>query len=278
MNQPHYPLLVYGATFAGLGIATAAKDRTLLVERTALVGSEFIASYNPGEDWESPVGTSAARQLREELLQRNLLSADGKVHLPAIAPVLFHFIRQNGLNVRMMTEIVDVAARGQGYEVTLFNASGLQRITVDHIIDTTSTCSSTPKLPAPFISKSINAMLHSETSASTPPLPDDDTDVRLVEGLMPGELILKLALDSEDDWTKARTTLHRYWERHFRAFEPWTLAALADAFEIRTDVREKSVDNDGWTWFPSSTPSNLIQSFDAGYRKGSQLYETILSA
>jgi hypothetical protein len=160
----------------------------------------------------------------------------------------------------------------------LFNASGLQRITVDHIIDTTSTCSSTPKLPAPLISKSINAMLHSETSASTPPLPDDDTDVRLVEGLMPGELILKLALDSEDDWTKARTTLHRYWERHFRAFEPWTLAALADAFEIRTDVREKSVDNDGWTWFPSSTPSNLIQSFDAGYRKGSQLYETILSA
>jgi hypothetical protein len=278
MNEPHYPLLVYGASFAGLGIATAAKGRTLLVERTALVGNEFIASYNPGEAWESPVGTAPARQLREELLHRNLLSEEGKVHLPAIAPVLFHFIRQNGLNVRMMTEIVDVAARGQGYEVTLFNASGLQRITVDHIIDTTPTCASSPMLDAAPISKSINAMLHSEAPASTPSLPDDEANVRLVEGLMPGELILKLALDSKDDWTEARTKMHRYWMRHFRAFEPWTLAALADAFEIRTDVREKNLDNDGWIWFPSSTPSNLIQSFDAGYRKGSQLYETILSA
>lgn len=278
MNKPHYPLLVYGATFAGLGIATAAKDRTLLVERTALVGSEFIASYNPGEGWDSQADTSAARQLRDELVQRNLLSDNGKVHLPAIAPVLFRHIRHNGLNVRMMTEIVDIAARGQSYEVTLFNASGLQRITADHIIDTTSTCSSAPQLHASFVSKSINAMLHSEVSAPVPALPDDDAVVGLVEGLMPGELILKLALDGKDDWTEARAKLHRYWGRHFRAFEPWTLAALGDAFDILTDVREKSLDSNGWTWFPSSTPSNLIMAFDAGSRKGSQLYETILSA
>ncbi|CAG7634149.1 hypothetical protein ACFQI7_18690 [Paenibacillus allorhizosphaerae] len=279
MLQSHYPVLVYGATFAGLGIAAALKDRALVAERSALVGHEFIAAYHSGESWAAnPLHSTAAKDLRTELASRNLLSENGGVHLPAMAPVLFHRIRKLGLQATMMTEIVDVKVSKKGYDVTLFNASGLQQVTVDHLIDTTSTCLSDSSHPVSIESKSIHAMLHSQTPAPVPSLPPgDEKRVRFVKGLMPGELILELSLHPSDGWTEARTELHRYWEQRYEAFAPWTLAAVADAFAIRTAGRERSVGPD-WSWFPSSNWANGLQAFDAGYSKGCHLHETILSA
>ncbi|CAG7614640.1 hypothetical protein PAESOLCIP111_01732 [Paenibacillus solanacearum] len=279
MLQSHYPVLVYGATFAGLGIAAALKDSALLAERSALVGHEFIAAYHTGESWSaSTLHNAAAKELRAELARRNLLSESGSVHLPAMAPVLCHRIRKLGLQARMMTEIVDVTAGARGYDVTLLSASGLQHITVDHLIDTTSACLSNPAHSVSIESKRIHAMLHSSAPAPVPALPPgDEKRVRFVKGLMPGELILELSLQPSDGWAEARAELHRYWEQRYEAFAPWTLAAVAETFAIRTAGRERSL-GPAWTWLPSANWDNGLQAFDAGYSKGCQLHETILSA
>lgn len=277
MIPSHVPVLVVGATMAGLGIATAAKDRVLLVERSALVGHEFVAGCRPGEDWSEPPQSAPAHELRAELARRGLLSEEGQVHLPAIAPVLCHWIRREGLNVQMMTEVIEVAGGPGGYEVTLFDASGWRKLRADHLIDTTPSCVSAPAYRAPELSRSINAILHVQ-----PPVPEKLPEaagdgVQLARGLFPGELILRLPLAPEDGWPDARGKLHRYWQRHAEAFAPWTLAAAGDALDIRTARREERLD-DGRLWFPSSGYANLLQAFDAGCRKGAELYEAVLSS
>ncbi|GAA3404429.1 hypothetical protein ACFFNY_26775 [Paenibacillus hodogayensis] len=280
MTHPHYPLLVYGATSAGLGLTVAAPAGTLLVERSSLVGHEFVAAYNPGHRWERRLDSAAAELLRTELLERGLLTPEGRVHLPAIAPVLFRLIRQHCLHVQMMTEIVEVVPDRNGYAVTLLNASGLTRVTAGRLIDTTPLCSSLGARRMTPIAKSINAMLHAPGTAELPPspLPEPlDGRVSLLDGLYPGERILRLELDAGDGWLTAREKLHRYWADHYTAFAPWTIAALADAFDIRTTELDRDI-ADRWSWFPSSSYANLLEAYDAGYTKGCLLHETTVSA
>lgn len=47
----YFPIVVLGATFAALGTAYSRLKETLVIERTALAGSEFINSFHLGLDW-----------------------------------------------------------------------------------------------------------------------------------------------------------------------------------------------------------------------------------
>lgn len=262
MREPDFvPVFIYGATLAGLGIATSNPDETFLAEPTALVGSEFIASFNPGDCWENSLISDEANALRNDLLQRNLLSENGRVHLPPIAPVLFQLIREKNLNVKMMTKIVDVQPSPKGYEITFYNSSGLQKIEAGAIIDTTATCASSPAQQVPIQYRKVNAMLHCADPQDLPEL--EDKSVELVQGLFPGEVILKLDVDVNDGWMEARQKLHEYWLHRPKVLSSWILAAVADSFEIGVAKDAHQV-ADNWTWFPSAAFPNLLQAFDGG--------------
>jgi hypothetical protein len=261
-REPDFvPTFIYGATFAGLAIASAAPDVTYLAEPTALVGSEFIASFNPGDCWENSLISDEANALRDDLLRRNLLSENGRVHLPPIAPVLFQLIREKNLNVKMMTKIIDVQPSSKGYEITLYNSSGLQKIEAGSIIDTTATRASNPAHQVDIEYRKINAMLHCADPQELPEL--DDESVELAQGLFSGEVILKLDVNVNDGWMEARQKLHEYWLHRPKVLSPWILAAVADSFEIGVAKDAHQV-ADNWTWFPSAGYSNLLQAFDAG--------------
>ena len=262
MREPDFvPVFIYGATFAGLGIAIANPNETFLAEPTSLVGSEFIASFNPGESWEKPLISEAAIDLQNDLIRRNVLSENGHVHLPPIAPVLLQLIRTKNLNIKMMTKIVDVQPSPKGYEITFYNSSGLQKIEAGAIVDTTATCASSPAQQVPIQYRKVNAMLHCADPQKLPKL--EDESVELVAGLFPGEVILKLDVDENDGWIEARQKLHEYWLHRPKVLSSWILAAVADSFEIGVLTGSHQVAN-SWTWFPSAAYSNLLHAFDAG--------------
>lgn len=280
MTLTHVPLVVYGASGAGLGLAAAFGSKALLVERTALIGQEWIASYTPGRDWHAPLESAPSRQLREELLARHLLNDEGFVHLPAMPPTLFRFVREKQLQVKMMTEIINVERDGDRLVVTLHNASGLERITTDRLIDTTPTAASSTAWQPQIVSRSLRALMaapQTETDGE-PDLPSQQGAVTWEKGLMPGEAIVRFPLEADQaNWQTARAELHSWWQREHALFAPWTLAAVADAFELETHIKEQRIE-ELWDWFPTSSYANLLQAFDAGYRKGCQLHETVLSA
>lgn len=261
--KAYYDLLIVGSTFAGLGAAYAAGGETILVERTAAVGHEFINSCNPGTGWLETELSPQGERLKQELLNRNILSMEGKVHLPAAAPLLYHQIREDGLPVLLMTEVVNIREMKDGFEVDFYNASGLESCRVKRILDTTGNCLTCTRQRIIPLRKSINAMLSCEDS-STPLHAADCEEVEFVEGKLPGEMILKLKVSPQEDWITARYQLHQFWMNRSEEWKPWTIATVADCFEIVVDPGPVAIAT-GWSWLPSSSYRNPLEAFEAGY-------------
>lgn len=270
---PHYSMLVYGGTMLGIGLALSVGEDVLVVEPSTMVGREFMSSFRVGEARVGTLKTETARQLRDELIERNLWK-EGKFHIAPVAPVLFRIIRSHRLNVLMMTKIVEVMKGDDGlFEITLFNASGLRKVTADNIVDTTCTCQSIPGHPVRMSYKSLNAMLHSKPEEYIQISPIDG-EIELEQGLLPGEMILKYKLEADDDWLTARAKLHRYWNKTAQRYAPWTMVLIADTFEIHPVPTDGPLE-EGWSWLPSSGYSDLLQAFDEGCEKGSEKSEAV---
>jgi hypothetical protein len=270
--------MVIGATFTGIGIACTAKaanEDSIVVERHALAGHDFIGCYDPGTGWDDESASVTARSFRAELLQRNLLK-DGKVHLPGILPVLFNRIKQNKLNVKLLTEVVSITPTAEGYTVQLFNASGLHEIDVERIIDTTTQGLLLPKGSPSITAKRINAMIQCKESEQ--PLPDlVPYGARLVDGLFPGETIMKLELDLDDDWPAARHKLHRFWKTRPEPLQAWTFTTVADHFEFTVPESPTDCGHPSKLWLPSCGYPNLLHALDVGclFKEGGCLHDSI---
>lgn len=261
-------LLVCGATLGGLGAAVAAletKRDVVVVERTSLVGREFIEAFNPGKGWEEPA-TALGRSLRDDWVSRGLTEKQGLIHLPALHAVLCLLIKQRGLKLRFLTEIVEVAERDGGCEVLLHDAAGPSRVRVDELLDTSSERLTTPgRLFAPE-RKRLNAYLHHpDISSADLPAPIDET-MAVSRGRFPSEAILKLTVDPGDDWPQARERLYRYWQARPAEWSSWTIAAVAGTFETSVPMGPQSL-GDRWSWIPSEALSNPLAAIDNGYEE-----------
>ena len=271
---PHYPLFICGATAVALGIASQNTDKAFIVERTGLVAKEFIDCYNPGAlEWKalSPLGVN----LKKELKQRNILDEAGRVHIPAVASVLFKLIQDTGVNILLVTEIVEIKKTEELYEITLYNNSGFQKVTADKIIDTTSIEGTNKKKKEEYIcSKSINAILHSkdeETFNFNHPDINSNEKVSYQQGRFTKEVILKYRLSLEDHWITARHKIHSYWQNRPSFLDKWQIASIASTFEVVLKEKVNCEIDDKWKWMPSSGYSNLLEAFEAGIVYGDEL-------
>jgi hypothetical protein len=255
-DSSYYPIIILGATFAGLGAAYSHKQESLIIERSALVGYEFINSYNPGEGWNEVVLSTEGGRLKKELLERQILSEDGRAHIPAVAPVLYNKIAQDSLNILLHTEIADISQAGDVIEVTIYNASGLSKLKTDLIVDTR------PDRARRIKSKSINAMLScGEEEINLPDL--EQGQAQFVKGKLKGEIIVKVPVDVQDSWTSARHKLHQLWVNRPPEWASWTLAAIAGCFDIQAE-HEPAANDPNCLYLPSSAYRNPLEAFEAG--------------
>jgi hypothetical protein len=266
-KRTEWPIVVLGSSFVGLGAACAAPDQVLVIERSMLVGSEWIAGYQAGEIWNKEAVTVAARELRLELIQRGLIGEGGAVHLPAMAPVLFRWIKEHQLQVQFLSETIGIEPSGDGYDVTLYNASGYQRIRAGQILDTTGECLSQPERRAASptsTGKAIHAMLHGPDSLETGVMIErEGLTATVTPGLLPGEALLRLPLSVDAGWPVARRSLHEFWKARPEAWRDWTITAVADVFTVEAP-RGPHLLAPGLTWLPACAYANGVEGFDAG--------------
>ena len=204
----HYTTLICGATFGGIGALLASPDDTLMVERTAMVGGEFIEAINPGRQGSLHFSTSFGRRINEELVARNLIEpAGGAIHLPALHPVLCRKLLDASASILLLTEVISIKPHERGYEVTICNAAGWQVFTASNILDTTTLRTSCPPqqetnpvVRSKSVARSLNAyILSNEKELALPPI--EHPRVELVQGRFASEHILKwrMAPDDPDD-------------------------------------------------------------------------------
>jgi hypothetical protein len=259
--QIHIPILIIGATFTGIGIAAAARERSLIIEQGAQPGSEFISSYRQGVNWDYLPHTEAGNRLRQELIERNVLGDNGRVHIPAALPILCRYLESERLPVMLMTSVVSIIKRKDDFEVTLIHTSGLQTIIAEQIIDTTGRgWGKDTSLPA--TRKSLNAMLHNPESSSSLPQTFDSRMTVSIGRFVTGA-ILELELHPDDDWITARRKLHSLWSGRPESWRSWSIAAIADAFDYRTARGPVSMEKNRIR-LPSCAYSNLLEAYEAG--------------
>jgi hypothetical protein len=257
----------------------------LVIERTATVGKEYVNAFNPGRRFEKPLALSRfATAFRDDLLRRNLMEPGGPVHLPAMHPLLCLLIKESGIDVQFLTEVVDVKDRGGRYCVRLINAAGLHEVFADEILDTSSDRATTPgSLQVPE-GKRLNAYLYGGKVGAGKAGDADEAGrmsfvgglgvgslaapgggaVEVVGGRYSSEVILKFSVAPTDDWPQAREKLHVYWKDRPDAWKPWTIAAIADEFETLVAPGARRV-AERWSWLPSEGFDHPLEAIDRGY-------------
>lgn len=252
MNQS-YDTLIIGASMTGIGLAFHNKENTLIIERTASPGSEYISAFYPGKNWkEAPAGA-----LKKELEERNIIYK-GKAHIPALAPVLCNFIKREKLNALFWTEITKTEKKEDAFEVEILNASGLQTIKAERIIDTTSLRISSPDNSS-IISKGINAILHCENETAAFEMKDG----RIIDGRFPSEKFFSVPIEINDDWPEARKKLFDAWKKRPDEIKGWLMASTASEFVYASKKGPFEVGKN-WSHLPSTAYSNPLESFNAG--------------
>lgn len=254
-----YEILICGSTFLGLGMAFSGEDNVLLVERSSSVGAEFIDSLQPGNSWNEIEASSAVLELKKELIERNILSHNGKVHLPAIAAVLYERIKNKRPNVLLMTEIMNIEKKENYFEVTLFNSSGMKKVKAKKIIDTTSRCISMFKLNSKFEGKNLNAYIHSNYEKGLP----NHIGVKFIEGRFDNEVIMCFPLEFEDTWVTARQKLHNFWVNRPEGLKYWHMDSVASEFDVVIGSTNIKLE-DNWHWIASKSFKNPLAAYQYG--------------
>ena len=258
----HVPTLVLGATFAGLGIASAAKQRALVIDSFSQPGHEFISSFRLGEHWPAAARTSQGGQLLGQLKQRNVLNEAGFVHLPAVLPIVCDYIERERLPLLLMTSVVHIAPHPQGYEVTVHNVSGRQTLIAGELIDTTSQSLAFAGIAPSIRRKRLNAMLHHPEPDGRLPEPFAES-ISFQQGRFAGEVVLRVELAPDDGWIEARQKLYRLWSERPEQLAPWKIAAIADTFELHPGTGPDRL-GENWLHLPSAAYSNPIEAFEEG--------------
>lgn len=266
--------LIVGATFTGLGIACYRRQinpnrQTLIVERGITVGHEFIYAYKHGSKWmETNIRNEATAALKKELLRRNVLSAEGRAHLPGITPVLYQMVRDQELPIQFMTEIVSVeAGKGRnGFKVTIFDGSGFRELTVGKIVDTTSDYRTHPHFQA-VGKKGINALLHSKNADKRLPegqvMSLTNRDFFLQQGRFESEAFLSLPLLENEGWVEGRRKIHEFWVNRPMELQGWSLASVADQLD-HDSVQGPHEIEPHWHLLTSSAYANPFASMEEG--------------
>lgn len=266
MDRSDGALLICGASLAGLGAACAAQAagrETVIVERTGYVGREFIEAFRPGRANGLPE-TEFGASVKNDWVRRNLIGDHGSVHLPGLHPVLCLLIKQRALNVRFLTEIIDVSERDGGYEVLLYDVGGCHSIRVGEVLDTTSERLSTPGQLAVPGRKRLNAYLHHPAIAQIELPAPIDGSMSVVRGLFPSEVIMQFDVPASDDWVQARNRLYTYWEARPEAWSEWTVAAVASVFAVSVPEKPEQIGR-RFKWAPSESYGHPLAAIDQGY-------------
>lgn len=265
-------LLVCGATFAGLGAALAAQAagrNVILIERSALLGSEFIEAFQCRRAEWLP-RTESGRWLHQHMMERGIIGQDGcSVYLAALHPLLCLLVRQQRLQVRMLTEIVEIGREKGQYHVELHDIRGRSTIQAEEILDTSTmrlTCPGELFTPE---SKSIHAYLYHPAGIEWEGDSNEQTCLSFTTRLRPFQATLQMAVSAKDSWSDARQRLHRCWADRPTAWRAWTIAAIAGGFAAQVPAGVQRLAT-GWNWLPSEAYANPLDALDHGYEYGAK--------
>ncbi len=125
-----------GASLLAIGGAIKDPENTLIMEPTGMVGTEFVDALGPFAL--SAPRTAAGRELFSELCARKAASAEGGVHVPAIAACLMLLIKKYNVRVLFVSAVTGVSDIADGVRVNALCLNERRTFECERYIDTTA--------------------------------------------------------------------------------------------------------------------------------------------
>lgn len=263
----YVPVVLIGATATSVGIACTFKEGALILEKSCLLGKEYVDSYDMTiSSYE--IINEETQKIVDRLYCTQAIQQE-KIFLPAVSAVLFEKVREHGIQCLFKTILIDVIKEEQGYLLTYYNVSGISQVRTKMLIDTTVICESKSKDYSRIKSKFLNALLVSDNYENN--IDEyENSDILLEKGFYSNELCMKMKLKPETEWVEAREKMFQYWMRREPWMRNWKIASIASEFQIRP-IKEMEELEERWLWIPSSAEKGILEGFDQGISKGKNL-------
>lgn len=125
-----YQTVLLGATMTALGYAHTHPD-CLILESSEFLAPEYTLSLRPVCTKMDPNES----ELAKFLAARSVMDTCGVFHTLPLLPALCEYVLQEGIEVRLLTEIVSVQKTDEDYTLTVYNAEGLQELHAGQVLD-----------------------------------------------------------------------------------------------------------------------------------------------
>lgn len=134
----HINTLIIGASAAGLGLADRLGEDCMVIDRGWSAGQEFCdAMRNDPVPMTRELSPYAA-DFRGELLRREILTADGRLHVLALGGVMSARYLDTGCSLLLGASVTKIEQTDDGFKVGIFEVQNGRRTVMAHrIIDTT---------------------------------------------------------------------------------------------------------------------------------------------
>lgn len=255
--KKHYNCVVLGATYYGLGYASAHPD-CLILEEFQTVGGDFHHSLHPVRM------DDAAAQARDSELGRLMRQygvwTETDFDLLKASPVAHEYVAQKltaGMDVLLDARIISVDKNETGVTVTFITNEGIQSVSAGRLVDATVDCISAPDTVR-CTAKTLNVFTVCMAGDFDAKLRIACPDCRIINGFHENEKLICFPVPAEETMTHAYRGVMETWKRAFPGGEEKILF-VADDF----DAKYEPV-NDGNPDWAGARAANPMAAFLKG--------------
>lgn len=251
MDAIYIDSLVIGGTFFGLGYASVAAGKTLIVEPGIRLGNEYSGCYHPNLESDN-CETENAKRLLGNFRNKKV---SGKFPIVgAYSPLLSKYAMENKMDIRLCCQLLECKKNEGGYSSLIHCAEGVIRVYSKHFTDTLSYT-----FPRYISEKAICSMIYTPNGLGDMHIPGGEWFV----GERSNVAYLRLSILPVDNWTEARARLYRFWENRPLELKECRIISIGTEFYYRYAHIPKIKE-----WHSSLAFDNAIKAFDMGVLEG----------
>lgn len=252
-----YKTLLLGATFYGISKLMKSPNDCILIERTSLIGSEFVDSFHRLDAKKTDVNSAFGRRFKEDLQSQGIMNCEGTIY-PAPALYLFcGLLQEVPYNILFNTEITKIEKTETGYSIIIFNCDGFSTIYAKEIIDTTSAGVLHDRIKSIKASKSLNVVIDRQM-----PVNSDYSHYLMFNHLM-RTIVFQFPVAIEDDYSTAMNKLQLFWRNSMQGLYEGKIILTANTFAYHMPYTKIEI-APHYHWIPSCGFHNLLHAIDEG--------------
>ncbi len=249
--------VIFGATFLGVSLTLSKSEDSIIIERSCLIGSEFVDSFNEKKRKKIHMNSIIGQHFSDTLKEKKILNENGDIYSVPAMFTLCNDIRENHIKILFSTEILAIEKINNQYRIKILNCEGISYIYAKNIIDTTSKGVLHNEIAKINAGKYLNSIIYNDTNQAIPEISETTTN-----GITK-KTILHLKVGLETDWYTARNKLIEFLKENHDCLNGWKVSLMANTFAYIMPPTKIELDKN-YYWYPSCSYYNLLEAFDKG--------------